>query len=105
MFDLFADDTSLYITVDNPISAAEMINTDLETIHRWAEKWLVKFNPSKSESLLVSLKNNRNMHPQVKIYAVYINVVQHHKHLDVILSNDDTWHEHIKCRMGELCTI
>ena len=36
---LFADDTSLYIIVDNPISAAEMINTDLETIHRWAEKW------------------------------------------------------------------
>ena len=31
---LFADDTSLYIIVDNPISAAEMINTDLETIHR-----------------------------------------------------------------------
>ena len=55
---LFADDTSLYIIVDNPISAAEMINTDLETIHRWVEKWLGKFNPSKSESLLVSRKNN-----------------------------------------------
>ena len=53
---LFADDTSLYIIVENPISAAEMINTDLETIHRWAEKWLVKFNPFKSESLLVSRK-------------------------------------------------
>ena len=53
---LFADDTSLYIIVDNTISAAEMINTDLETIHRWAEKWLVKFNPSKSESLLISRK-------------------------------------------------
>ena len=57
---LFADDTSLYIIVDNPISSAEMINTDLETIHRGAEKWLVKFNPSKSESLLVSQKNNRH---------------------------------------------
>ena len=27
--------------------------------------------------------------------AVYINRVQHHKHLGVILSNDGTWHEHI----------
>ena len=27
--------------------------------------------------------------------AVYINEVQHHKHLGVILSSDDTWHEHI----------
>ena len=92
---LFADDTSLYVIVDNPISAAEMINTDLETIHRWAEKWLVKFNPSKSESLLVSRKNNRNMHPPLMMNAVTINEVQHHKHLGVILSNDGTWHEHI----------
>ena len=72
-----------------------MINTDLETIHRWAEKWLVKFNPSKSESLLVSRKNKRNMHPQLIMNTVYINEVQHHKHLGVILSNDGTWHEHI----------
>ena len=33
----FADDTILYTIVDNPTSAAEMINTDLEIIHRWAE--------------------------------------------------------------------
>ena len=31
------DDTSLYIIVDNPTSAAEMCNTGLETIHIWAE--------------------------------------------------------------------
>ena len=92
---LFADGTSLYIIVDNPISAAEMIDTDLETIHRWAEKWLVKLNPSKSGSRLVSRKNNRNMHPSLIMNTVYINEVQHHKHLGVILSNDDTWHEHI----------
>ena len=92
---LSADDTSLYIIVDNPISAAYIINTDLETIHGWAEKWLVKFNSSKSESLLISWKNNRNVHLPLIMNAVSINEVQHHKHLDVILSNDGTWHEHI----------
>ena len=55
-------------------------------------KWLVKFNPSKSESLLVSQKSNSNMYSIMN--AVCINEVQHHKHLSVILSNDDTWHEH-----------
>ena len=60
---LFADDTSLYIIVDNPTDAAEQLNIDLETINRWAETWLEKFNPSKSESLLVSRKVNRNVHP------------------------------------------
>ena len=73
-----------------------MINTDLETSHRWAEKWLVKFNPSKSESLLVSRKNNRNMHLPLIMNAVYINEVQHHKHLNgCYLSNDGPRHEHI----------
>ena len=31
---LFADDASLYIIIDNPTRAAEMIDTDLETINR-----------------------------------------------------------------------
>ena len=34
---LYADDTSLYIIVDDPIQAAEQLNLDLAKIHRWAE--------------------------------------------------------------------
>ena len=56
---LFVDDTSLYITADNPNNAAMLLNSDLETIHKWIETWLVKFNPSKSGSLLVSRKNQQ----------------------------------------------
>ena len=41
---LFADDTSLYLIVDNPAEAARCINSDLERMHQWAERWLVKFN-------------------------------------------------------------
>ena len=92
---LFADDTSLYIIVDDPTDAAEQLNIDLETINRWAETWLVKFNPSKSESLLVSRKINRNVHPPLIMNRVHINEVQLHKHLGIFLSNDGTWHEHI----------
>jgi hypothetical protein len=32
---LFADDTSLYVTVDTPPSAADIINRDLEQIHQY----------------------------------------------------------------------
>ena len=45
---LFADDTSLYIIVDNPVDAAIELNSDLLKIHHWATKWLVTFNPAKS---------------------------------------------------------
>jgi hypothetical protein len=40
---LFADDTSLYMIVDDPVDAAETLNTDLTM------KWLVKFNPDKPQ--------------------------------------------------------
>ena len=54
VFDFFADNTSLYISVYNPNNTAGILNAHLETIHSLAKTWLVKFNPSKSESLLVS---------------------------------------------------
>ena len=62
---LFADDTSLYIIVDNPFQAAEQLNSDLQKIHRWAAKWLVTFNPGKSDSILLSRKHNKPFHPPV----------------------------------------
>ena len=53
---LFADDTSLYIIVENPNTAALTLNSDLGTIHHWADNWLVDFNPTKTTSLLISRK-------------------------------------------------
>ena len=32
---LFADDTSLFLVVENPLSAAEILNSDLEKITKW----------------------------------------------------------------------
>ena len=44
---MFADDTSLFLVVDNRITAANLINEDLEAVNRWATQWLVKFSPPK----------------------------------------------------------
>ena len=43
----------LYIIVEDPSFAAELLNADLEKIAEWALKWLVKFNPLKTESLVI----------------------------------------------------
>jgi hypothetical protein len=40
---LLADDTSLYLIVDNPNNTAFLLNQDLNQLQRWSEKWLVKF--------------------------------------------------------------
>ena len=93
---LFADDTSLYIIVDNPLQAAATLNEDLEKLHSWASKWLVTFNPSKSEAITFTRKRIRPLHPPLYMNHQAINEVSSHKHLGLIFSNDCNWHEHIE---------
>ena len=89
---LFADDTSLFIIVDDPVTAAGFINTDLDKISNWASTWLVTFNPSKTETLLFSRKINRPLHPPVFMQNQQISEVDSHKHLGLYFSKDCTWH-------------
>lgn len=92
---LFADDTSLYIVVENPNEAAELLNVDLEKITTWAKQWLVTFNPPKTESMLISRKIVKPVHPPIFMSNQQITEVSFHKHLGIFLSNDCTWHRHI----------
>ena len=50
---LFADDTSLFITVESPDTAAELLNLDFEKNIIRAKTWLVLLTPRKL-SLLIS---------------------------------------------------
>ena len=93
---LFADDTSLFIIVENPVLSANCLNRDLDKIKRWATTWLVSFNPSKTETLLISRKVNRPQHPPLFMQDVQIKEVDYHKHLGLNFSNDGSWHQHIR---------
>ncbi|XP_053396163.1 uncharacterized protein LOC128556153 [Mercenaria mercenaria] len=92
---LFADDTSLYIIVDDPALASTTLNTDLETIHSWSKAWLVTFNPSKTESMIFSRKLYKPNHPQLNMNNIPITEVTEHKHLGLTFSSDLKWSSHI----------
>ena len=87
---LFADDTSLFIIIDNPVTAAECLNSDLNKLSRWAATWLVTFNPSKTEALLFSRKLNKPQHSPLFMQNHQISEVESHKHLGLYFSNDCT---------------
>ena len=80
---LFADDTSLCIIVENPQTAAITMNLDLGTISQWALVWLVDFNERKTMSLLISLKHNPVLHPQLLMNDTVISESASHKHLGI----------------------
>ena len=92
---LFADDTSLYIIVENPITSADCLNSDLSKNSIWANNWVVVFNPIKTESMLMSRKLNKPVHPPLFMQEVQIAEVSSHKHIGLVLSNDCTWQQHI----------
>ncbi|MCW4285900.1 MAG: reverse transcriptase domain-containing protein [Candidatus Thiodiazotropha taylori] len=92
---LFADDTSLFIIVEKPETAAQILNSDLGKITNWAQDWLVSFNPIKTETLLVSRKLIKTAHPPLYMLNKQISEVESHKHLGLHFSNDGSWHKHI----------
>jgi hypothetical protein len=92
---LFADDTSLYIIVDNPVLSSITLQADIDTISSWAKTWLVTFNPTKSESMVISRKRLKPLHPPLVMNNEQIISISSHKHLGVYLSEDCKWHTHI----------
>ena len=92
---LFADDTTIYIIIDNPQTAAFILNTDLETINGWSHDWLVDFNPTKTSTLLISRRQHPVFHPSLEMNNVVLNETTSHKHLGLTISNTCSWIEHI----------
>ncbi len=91
---LFADDTTLYVTVDNPEQAAEVLNRDLTCISQWAEQWPVKFSPEKTHSMLCTLGRGRET-PPLYLSGCEIQNVRLHRHLGMNLAYDLSWKDHI----------
>lgn len=104
---LFADDTSMYSFVSDLNEQTETLNSDLNKISQWANKWKVNFNQTKTELMILTREKNPNVSPLYFDNAVLI-PTESHKHLGVYLQNDCKWDSHtksivVKCRMLTSC--
>ena len=59
---IYANDTTLFETVDEPAVSAGRLNSDLNKISEWADKWLVTMNPVNSRNVVFSRKRNKEDH-------------------------------------------
>ena len=64
----FADDTSLFSIVHDPIISAKDLNDDLTLISQWAHQWKMSFNPDPNKQavqVLFSRKTLTTAHPKI----------------------------------------
>ena len=99
---LFADDTSLFVIVEDPITAANLLSNDLTKISSWAGKWLVKFNSIKTISFILTGRKNKHRHPSLFMNNIEIKEVKWHKHLGLTFSDDGTFTSAAWKRIGIL---
>ena len=92
---LFADDTCLFIEVDDRIETARLINDDLTSISVWANNWLVSFSSAKTKSMTISNKLDADINPLLTLAGTRIEEVTSHKYLGVNISANLRWKEHI----------
>ena len=92
---LSADDTSLFLVVENQDSTTELLNIDLDKIMAWTKKWLVRVNPVKTEGFRASRKLNKPIYPPLLIEGTQIAEVDSHKHRGLSIKSDCSWHNHI----------
>ena len=90
---LFADDCILYRVIGGA-GDAEVLQSDLDRLCKWAEKWQMSFNTNKCSVLSVTKKRN----PLVNLYNMQGSSLQHcdqHPYLGVQLTKEMCWGPHI----------
>ena len=90
---LFADDTSLFINVQDPVQSALVLKDDLLTIKSWADQWLVNFSAEKTKLMTCSFRSID--HPDTIFDDVVLPETKTHKHLGLTLSSNLSWSSHI----------
>lgn len=91
---LFADDTSLYCIVDNHETAAESLNSDLDSLYSWSSDWGVTFNSTKTKSMLFTRKQDVNI-PTLYLNDNALENTLVHKHLGLNLNSKGVWKDHV----------
>ena len=80
----FADDTSLFLVVDDIVESAFKLNNALIRIQEWTNQWKISFNPDRTKpahEVIFSRKTKNTIHPNLYFNNVKIVKATSQKHL------------------------
>ena len=92
---LFADDTSLSYSSNNPYTIEDVLNSDLEQISVWSKDWLINFNPNKTKAMIFSCHTSPD-DIEIEFQNQLVEFVSCHKHLGITFDSNGKFHTHIE---------
>ena len=91
---LFADDTVMYLTIDNQTDS-HRLQADLDNLAKWEKRWQMQFHPDKCQVLRITNKRK----PIIFNYTLHDHVlatVTQAKYLGVTITNNLNWKQHVE---------
>ena len=85
---LFGDETSIFTIVKDENESANVLNSDLSSISKWAFNWKMLFNPDPTkpaQEVLFSRKKKTQNYPTLRLNNIQVERASSQKHLDLIL--------------------
>jgi AraC-like DNA-binding protein len=91
---LFADDTKIYREIKDPTIDTVILQSDLNSVSEWANKWKMHFNVSKCEVMRITHSRDKSV-PNYHLEEMSLKVVHSVKDLGVNVSSDLSWNKHV----------
>lgn len=96
----FADDTAILASDKNLDTATAKLQTNLDSLQQWANKWKMKISETKSQHITFTLKHGTC--PPVTFNDTPLPQVDDVKYLGMHLDKRLTWGKHIKTKRKHL---
>ena len=92
---LFADDTSVFITDPSPSLLSTRLQTAADTLSAWFQKWKLSVNVPKSAALAICSRHMEAATLSITLNGSPITQVDQHKHLGLTISETLSWTAHV----------
>ena len=94
-FIIFADDTTLYTTLNLQEDTNKILNDELAKIHNWLNVNKLSLNVAKTKAMLFHMPQKEIHHPQLKIAGSNIEFIDNFNFLGITINKHLNWAKHM----------
>jgi len=96
----YADDTAIVASSNNAVTATQLLQSNINKIQEWLEKWRIKINESKSTHVTFTTRIDTS--PPITLNNKVIPQSKEVKYLGIHLDRRLTWQKHIFTKRKQL---